>query len=158
MYSFLSYFDTKNMAPYLDCHVISAVGLQDETCPPHTNVAPFNNINSQNGQLETALIVNPESGHEVHRTWNDDVEAFFDKHLKKQSTTGIEMPVADADGVSIRAEGRTITVSGNGCQAVRICDISGRTVYRGNGSVIRLNAAGIYIVEAGQTACKVLLK
>jgi len=42
----LSYFDVKNFAPKVKCPYIMAFGLQDPTCPPHTNFAIYNNIGS----------------------------------------------------------------------------------------------------------------
>ena len=46
-YKLLSYFDTKNLATLVTCPVISAIGLQDPVCPPHTNFAPYNNFKSE---------------------------------------------------------------------------------------------------------------
>lgn len=157
MYAFLSYFDTKNLASYLDCHVISAVGLQDETCPPHTNVAPFN-VASQTPGLDMVLIVNPELGHQVDASWDSDVNAFFEKHLKSSIPTSVDGIVADQDAVIVKAEGRTITVCGDFAGGVRVVDVCGRTVYQGNDHVIRLSASGVFIVEAGGSVCKVLLR
>ena len=42
----LSYFDVKNFAPKVKVPYIMAFGLQDPTCPPHTNFAIYNNIGS----------------------------------------------------------------------------------------------------------------
>ena len=43
----LSYFDMKNWAPHVTCPVYMAFGLQDPTCPPHTNFAIYNNLGSK---------------------------------------------------------------------------------------------------------------
>ena len=51
MYEFLSYFDTKNLAAAISCPVIACIGLQDDVCPPHTNIAPYNNLLSADKQL-----------------------------------------------------------------------------------------------------------
>lgn len=42
----LSYFDTKNFAPMIKIPVLMSTGLQDNTCPPATNFATFNQIQS----------------------------------------------------------------------------------------------------------------
>lgn len=42
----LSYFDTKNFAPMIKIPVLMSTGLQDNTCPPATNFATFNQIKS----------------------------------------------------------------------------------------------------------------
>jgi cephalosporin-C deacetylase-like acetyl esterase len=47
VFKVLSYFDIKNLAPWISCPVIMAAGLQDETCPPHTNFAGYNQITSE---------------------------------------------------------------------------------------------------------------
>jgi cephalosporin-C deacetylase-like acetyl esterase len=38
----LSYFDIKNFADRIECPMLMAFGLQDGTCPPHTNFAAYN--------------------------------------------------------------------------------------------------------------------
>ncbi len=58
--STLSYFDTKNLAPWVHCPVLMCVGLRDNVCPPHTNFAPFNNMTT-----ERQYAVYPEAGHSV---------------------------------------------------------------------------------------------
>jgi cephalosporin-C deacetylase-like acetyl esterase len=40
----LSYFDTMNMAPRIECPVFMGVGLQDAICPPVTNFAVYNRL------------------------------------------------------------------------------------------------------------------
>lgn len=40
----LSYFDTMNMAPWIDCPVFMGIALQDSICPPPTNFAVYNRI------------------------------------------------------------------------------------------------------------------
>ena len=58
---FLSYFDTMNMAEWIDCPVLMSVGLQDNVCPPRTSFAPFNAVRS-----EKEYRVYPFAG---HGTW-----------------------------------------------------------------------------------------
>lgn len=40
----LSYFDVKNFTDRVECPVFMAFGLQDPTCPPHTNFAGYNQV------------------------------------------------------------------------------------------------------------------
>lgn len=46
LFTMLSYFDVKNFASKVACPVYMAFGLQDPTCPPHTNFSIYNNIKS----------------------------------------------------------------------------------------------------------------
>ncbi|MGP1525299.1 acetylxylan esterase [Prevotella multiformis] len=77
MYRFLSYFDTKNLAPYITCPVKTAMGLQDPICPPHTNFAPYNNLKVADRQY----VVNAECRHETPSAWYGDCLEFFKAHL-----------------------------------------------------------------------------
>lgn len=79
MYTMLSYFDTKNLAPYITCPVITCMGLQDPVCPPHTNFAPYNNLTVADKQY----TVNGELKHETATTWWNDCMKFFNAHMKK---------------------------------------------------------------------------
>lgn len=47
VYEMLSYFDIKNLAQWVECPAYMAFGLQDPTCPPHTNFAIYNNLGSR---------------------------------------------------------------------------------------------------------------
>lgn len=42
LFQTLSYFDLKNFVDKITCPVLMAFGLQDPTCPPHTNFAIYN--------------------------------------------------------------------------------------------------------------------
>lgn len=55
----LTYFDMKNFAPQVTCPVIMAFGLQDPTCPPHTNFSIYNNL----GSKEKQFVCIPTCGH-----------------------------------------------------------------------------------------------
>lgn len=77
MYRFLSYFDTKNLAPAIKCPVIQAIGLQDDICPPHTNMAPYNNLKVANKKL----VVNPMNAHSVPSTWHNEYMAWFNQAI-----------------------------------------------------------------------------
>lgn len=46
LFEVLSYFDVKNFADRIQCPVYMAFGLQDPTCPPHTNFSAYNLIES----------------------------------------------------------------------------------------------------------------
>lgn len=83
LYTFLSYFDTKNLATMITCPVYMAFSLQDDVCPPHTNIAPFNNLPAN---VEKQYFVNPTGGHETPSSWYNIYMDFFKKHI----TTGIE--------------------------------------------------------------------
>lgn len=85
MFAFLSYFDTKNLATAISCPTIACIGLQDNVCPPHTNIAPYNNLLSTDKQL----IFNPENAHQAGSTWYADYMAFF-KAREQSTTTAIE--------------------------------------------------------------------
>lgn len=73
MYRFLSYFDTKNLAPWVKCPVLAIFGLQDPVCPPHTNFASFNLFDT----ADKRYIIMPENGHWVIPQWYGDFMDFF---------------------------------------------------------------------------------
>ena len=77
MFAFLSYFDTKNLAPSITAATYACLGLQDNVCPPHTNIAPYNNLNITDKQL----VINPELMHQVSGTWYNEMMAFFTDHI-----------------------------------------------------------------------------
>lgn len=78
MYAFLSYFDTKNLATRISCAVWATSGLQDGTCPPHTNLAPFNNLKS----TDKTMNFYPEMQHSYPSTWYSDISKFFKDRTK----------------------------------------------------------------------------
>ena len=78
MYAFLSYFDTKNLATRISAAVIACSGLQDGTCPPHTNLAPFNNLPTE----DKVIYYYPEMGHEIPSDWNKKIMTFFKERMK----------------------------------------------------------------------------
>lgn len=77
MYAFLSYYDTKNLATRISCAVLATSGLKDGTCPPHTNIAPYNIIN--NPQSEYHFY--PNMTHDYPKNWFSMIEAFRKKFL-----------------------------------------------------------------------------
>lgn len=78
MYAFLSYFDTKNLATRIAASVIACSGLQDVTCPSHTNLAPFNNLSTE----DKVMYYYPEMGHEIPAGWNKKIMDFFRERMK----------------------------------------------------------------------------
>jgi cephalosporin-C deacetylase-like acetyl esterase len=58
IYKNLSYIDIKNLAPWIKAPVRMAIGLMDQTCPPHINFAAYNQVRAQK-----EYIVYPEAGH-----------------------------------------------------------------------------------------------
>ena len=78
MYAFLSYFDTKNLATRISASVIACSGLQDVTCPSHTNLAPFNNLPTE----DKVMYYYPEMGHEIPADWNKKIMNFFKERMK----------------------------------------------------------------------------
>lgn len=75
LYGMLSYFDVKNFAPKVECPVLMGFGLQDDTCPPHTNFSSFNLMASSSKRW----ICFPYSGHhlEQYPRWWEERSAFF---------------------------------------------------------------------------------
>lgn len=98
MYAFLSYFDTKNLATLISSNtaVIATIGVQDNVCPPHTNIAPYNNLPAGTTK---EITFNPENGHQVANSWYSDYMTYFaNKYVEPQPE-----PVAyifDEDGVA----------------------------------------------------------
>lgn len=82
LYKSLSYFDTKNLAPAIECPVRMVFGLQDNVCPPHTNMAPYNNLASQTKELS----YNSRLAHQTHSGWYGEYMKFFGSFL---SSAGI---------------------------------------------------------------------
>ena len=80
MYRFLSYFDTKNLATRIQASVIACSGLDDGTCPPHTNTAPFNNLPTN----DKVMYYYPQMGHTIPSDWPARYLDFFAKRIKAQ--------------------------------------------------------------------------
>ena len=78
MYEFLSYYDTKNLATRISCAVIANLGLQDVICPPHTNIAPYNNLLSTDKEMHYY----PLMGHDIPEDWEGKFKAFFRARVK----------------------------------------------------------------------------
>ena len=78
MYAFLSYYDTKNLATRISAAVLASSGLQDGTCPPHTNFAPFNNLSNPDKEM----VIDPTMGHSFPAGWTTKYEKFFRERIK----------------------------------------------------------------------------
>ncbi len=76
IYRLLTYFDIKNLASRIKTPTIMAVGLQDETCPPHTNFAGYNLITAPK-----EYRIYRENGHNTPPEWQDVRMDFFNKYL-----------------------------------------------------------------------------
>lgn len=85
MYAFLSYYDTKNLATSISCPIITSIGLQDNVCPPHTNLAPYNN--AQTAAADKKVIFNAELQHATNDQWTTTYQNFFKQYLT--TTDGI---------------------------------------------------------------------
>lgn len=74
----LRWFDAKNFARHIECPLIMSFGLQDPTCPPHTNFASYNLV-----QSEKTYYCAPYCGHGMWAVdeWREVREAFFNNLL-----------------------------------------------------------------------------
>ena len=100
MYAFLSYFDTKNLAPQVNCPVITSIGVQDNVCPPHTNIAPYNNLPSS---VTKQIVYNPELQHATNSDWYTTYMNFFKNYetaapSNRVDRTMLEKSLDIADG------------------------------------------------------------
>ena len=75
VFQMLRYFDVKNFAPKVKCPVYMAFGLQDPTCPPHTNFAIYNNL----GTKDKHYFCVPTCGHAMwlEAAWPPVRDAFL---------------------------------------------------------------------------------
>jgi len=108
MFAFLSYFDTKNLAPSINAATLACLGLQDNVCPPHTNIAPYNNLDITDKQL----VINPELMHQVSNTWYTEMMAFFADHIHQQGTA-IENTTVEGGNQKFFRNGQLIIVRDN---------------------------------------------
>ncbi|MDD2797637.1 MAG: acetylxylan esterase [Bacteroidales bacterium] len=72
----LSYFDIKNLAPWISAKVLMGVGLIDVTCPPRINFAAYNKLN-----VEKQYIVFPDAGHQLPVDFNGNKQQFIREKL-----------------------------------------------------------------------------
>lgn len=108
MFAFLSYFDTKNLATNISCPVIACIGLQDNVCPPHTNIAPYNNLLS----ADKEMIFNPENYHQAGATWYTDYMAFFAARYN-QSGSAVPMVSNESKAYKMIENGQLFIILNN---------------------------------------------
>ena len=77
----LTYFDIKNFADRIQCPVYMSFGLQDGTCPPHTNFAGYNLITAPKHYWCA-----PELGHEQwdEKAWHESRQEWFESLKEKK--------------------------------------------------------------------------
>ena len=75
----LRYFDLKNFAGRITCPVYMSFGLQDPTCPPHTNFSIYNNL----GSRDKRFLCVPTCGHAMwqEKVWDSERSAFLEQYL-----------------------------------------------------------------------------
>ena len=80
----LSYFDVKNFTDKVRCPVLMAFGLQDPTCPPHTNFSGYNMVSAPK-QWYCA----PFCGHGMWEIpqWKEMKKDFIDNNIYNLSST-----------------------------------------------------------------------
>ena len=128
MYAFLSYFDTKNLATLISnkTAVIATIGVQDNVCPPHTNIAPYNNL--ADGTVKE-IFFNPENAHQVADNWYDVYMAYFKaKYVEPQTGDKTRMENAQKLYNVLQSlygqkiiSGTTAYVDWNTTQAEQVC-------------------------------------
>lgn len=105
MYKFLSYYDTKNFASMITAPTLSSIGLQDNVCPAHTNLAPYNLLT-----CEKVLYINKNLVHETPndntwstknnsdgRDWTALTTLWWQSHMKTTGINEIENGGLNAD-------------------------------------------------------------
>lgn len=80
MYGFMSYFDTKNLATRVGCPIFACIGLKDNICPPHTNIAPYNNALTPAADKQMTFYA--DMGHEYPSGWDSNYVKFFKAYMK----------------------------------------------------------------------------
>lgn len=81
LHRMLTYFDVKNFTDRIECPVYMAFGLQDPTCPPHTNFSEYNMVRS-----EKKYMCVPLCGHAMwqQQCWSDARAAYFQEFINEQ--------------------------------------------------------------------------
>jgi hypothetical protein len=87
---------------------------------------------------------------------DDNYWQYFFHEADNKVTTGISS-VDAATGVSVKASGMTIEVSGN-VGSVAVYNMAGAKVYQGRDNSITLGAKGVYVVVVDNASHKVVLK
>lgn len=79
LFTMLSYFDMKNFAPRITCPAYMGFGLQDATCPPHTNFSIYDNLSSADKRWYCV----PTCGHAIwqENAWSVERDAFLAEQI-----------------------------------------------------------------------------
>ena len=113
MFAFLSYFDTKNLATLISdkTAVIATIGVQDNVCPPHTNIAPYNNL--PEGTVKE-ISFNPENAHQVADNWyNVYMNYFASKYVEPQPETETVEPLDEGETRTLFENAEGVEMSWN---------------------------------------------
>ena len=157
----LSYFDTKNLATLITCPIRTAIGLQDNVCPPHTNIAPYNNIAATTAasapgrrtavNVVKELTVNPFLKHQTHATWDAEMMSFFENY--SATYTDVVNQVAEETSFKSVKGGVEFTSPAN----ATISRIDGTVVFKGKCYGKLELAKGLYLVSSGKRSVKLLI-
>ncbi len=113
MFAFLSYFDTKNLATLISnkTAVVATIGVQDNVCPPHTNIAPYNNL--PEGTVKE-ISFNPENAHQVADNWYDTYMNYFaSKYVEPQPETETVEPLDEGETRTLFENAEGVEMSWN---------------------------------------------
>lgn len=144
----LTYFDIRNLAGKIKCPLLMAVGMQDETCPPRTNFAAYNQV-----KTDKEYKVYKADGHYVDRSFLTYKDAWFNAILDKLKTALPEtaFPKGISGDVCIYTEGHAINIHSLAPKPVTasVYGVSGILINRSviGGSINIPVKPGIYIVE-----------
>ena len=77
LFEMLKYFDIKNFTDRIECPVYMAFGMQDPTCPPHTNFAGYNQV-----KAPKQYFCVPTCGHAMwcESSWEKERAEFFSRY------------------------------------------------------------------------------
>jgi cephalosporin-C deacetylase-like acetyl esterase len=152
LFSTLTYFDIKNLAGKVECPVLMAVGLQDETCPPHTNFAAYNQVNT-----DKEYHICKECGHWMENAfhvykiqWYNDLIRKIKEETKILTVDKSKMQIKSS-GSSILIESQSISM--NPLQ-LNIYTLDGIALFSGKVNLpykSKLLHDGVYIVKVGST-------
>ena len=81
MLKILTYFDMKNFTDRIQCPVYMSFGLQDATCPPHTNFAGYNQV-----RTEKHYWCAPQLGHDQwdEKAWHESRAEWFKEIINRK--------------------------------------------------------------------------
>ncbi len=124
LFSTLSYFDLKNLTSRIKVPVLMAVGLQDETCPPHINFAAYNQT-----QGAKEYYIGKEWGHWVDNEFHNRKNAWYAEQIKRITATE-EIDEDTQSDIRITQDGTGFVVEGESQDTVTV------SVYTTEGTLI----------------------